>query len=354
MKRVAALALAVLFTGAVAIAGEKTIVIISKSFQNQFYQATFAGAEDAGKKLGIKVITNGPDAESNIPQQVEQLQAAINQKPAAIVLAACDPVSVQDALVKAKKNGIPVIGFDSGVPDDASGAVIATAATDNKNAGAFVADNLAAYTVFQEKAKAGTADKPVIVGVLAQDSTSGSIVLRVSGFVEELRKKLESLDGLKDAVSISGQEIWNVPSKNPAKVKIVVTVPPTTSQADIQAAAATMLKTPNTVAIFSANQDGVNGLISATADATALDRQTGRYKDLIVVGFDAGSTQKDAVRSGAFFGSVTQDPYRMGYESIRLAADAADGKKVESVDTGAKWYNSKNIDDADIAQLLYD
>ena len=333
----------------------QTIVIISKSLQNQFYQASFKGAEDAGKEFGVRVIVNGPDAESNIPQQVEQVQAAINQRPNAIVLAACDPESVQDALVKAKNNGIPVIGFDSGVPGDTSGAVVATAATNNESAGAFVADNLADYDLFQQKVKAGTEAAPVTVAVLAQDSTSGSIVQRTTGFVNQMKKRIEAMDAsLKDAVSIGGQTNWDLPSAKPAKVKIVVTVPPTTTPADIQAVGSAMLMVPRTAAIFAANQDAVNGFISVTADATELNRNTGRYKDLIVVGFDAGSNQKDAVREGAFYGSVTQDPYRMGYEAIRLAVEAANGKSVADIDTGAKWYNSKNIDQEDIAILLYD
>lgn len=129
--------------------GEKKIVIISKSYQNQFYQASFKGAEDAAKELGVSLTTNGPDAESNVAQQVEQLAAAINQKPAAVILAASDPNAVQDTLATAKTNGIPVIGFDSGVPGDKSGAVVATAATDNTTAGANVATNLAADKGFQ-------------------------------------------------------------------------------------------------------------------------------------------------------------------------------------------------------------
>ncbi|MCC8165713.1 MAG: substrate-binding domain-containing protein [Planctomycetes bacterium] len=355
LKMTALLAFAAVAMFATAAQAGQTIVIISKSLQNQFYQASFKGAEDAGRELGVRIVVNGPDAESNIPQQVEQVQAAINQKPDAIVLAACDPEAVQDALVKAKTNGIPVIGFDSGVPGDTSGAVVATAATNNENAGAFVADNLADYDVFQAKIKAGTEAAPATVAVLAQDSTSGSIVQRTDGFVNQMKKRIEAMDpGLKGAVSIGGQTNWDVPSEKPAKVKIVVTVPPTTTPADIQAVGSAMLMVPNTAAIFAANQDAVNGFISVTADATELDRTKGRYKDLIVVGFDAGSNQKDAVRSGAFYGSVTQDPYRMGYEAIRMAVDAANGKKVTDIDTGAKWYNSKNIDDPDIAVLLYD
>ena len=102
------------------------VVIISKSYQNQFYQAAFKGAKDAADKLSVDLETNGPDAESNVSQQVEQLAAAVNQHPDAIALAASQPDAVQDALVNAKSQSIPVIGFDSGVSGDASGAVVAT------------------------------------------------------------------------------------------------------------------------------------------------------------------------------------------------------------------------------------
>ena len=318
------------------------VVIISKSYQNQFYQAAFKGAKDAADKLSVDLETNGPDAESNVSQQVEQLAAAVNQHPDAIALAASQPDAVQDALVNAKSQSIPVIGFDS------------TATTDNVAAGGNVATNLAANEAFKAAVGAGTASAPAVIGVLAQDSTSGSIVQRVNGFVDALVAELEKIDGLAGAVDVSGQQQWTRPSASPAKAKIVVTVPPTTSQADIQSAAASILGTGGLVAMFAANQDGVNGVISATNDATDLDRAGGKYKDLLVVGFDAGKSQKDAVRSGAFLGSVTQDPYQMGYQAVELAVKAAKGETVADVDTGSHWYDASNLDNEDISVLLYD
>lgn len=337
-----------------AAAGNKNIIVISKSYQNQFYQAAFTGAQDAAADLGVTVTTNGPDAESNVAQQVEQVAAAINQKPDAIVLAACDPSALEETLSKAKEAGIPVIGFDSGIPGDTTGAVVATAATDNEKAGANVAENLAADKDFQAAVMAGTEDAPAVIGVLAQDATSGSIKQRVDGFISEMVSQLEALDGLDGCVDVSGQEKWTIPSEKAVKVKIVVTVPPSTSQADIQSAANTILATDNLKALFAANQDAVNGVISATNDATDLDSESGKYKDVFVVGFDAGKSQKDAISNGQFFGSVTQDPYQMGYQAIQLAVDAADGKSVSDVDTGSKWYNKENINAEDIAILLYD
>lgn len=334
--------------------GQKEIIIISKSFNNQFYQAAFKGAQDAASKFNVKVVTDGPDAESDIPQQVEKVESAINKKPAAICIAACDPSSLTDVLSKAKSEKIPIIGFDSGIPGDTTGAVVATATTDNKKAGANDAKNLSEDSNFKSQLSKATTANPVVVGVLAQDATSGSITQRVTGFVNELKTDIENMDGFKGTVDISGQQRWTIKSSSAAKVKIVVTVPPTTSQSDIQSAASTILKTKNLIAVFGANQDGVNGFLSATADGNDLKRDTGKYKDLLVVGFDSGTTQRNAIKAGEFLGSVTQDPYMMGYDAVQLAVEASEGKSVSDIDTGSKWYNKGNIDSPDISKLLYD
>ena len=333
---------------------EMDIRIISKSFNNQFYQAAFKGAADAAAKLGVKITTHGPDVETNTSQQVEQVKAAVNAHPDAIVLAACDTASLEETLDSAKEAGIPVIGFDSGVPGDTTGAVLATAATDNVNAGGNVAANLIADAGFQTAILKGTEKAPTVLAILAQDATSGSIVLRVDGFIARALAALEALEGLAGAVSVSGQERWTKPSANLEKVKIVVVVPPSSSAADIQAASKTIFAMDNLVGVFAANQDAVNGVISATNDGTDLDREDGTYKDIFVVGFDSGTLQREAIKDGQFFGSVTQDPYQMGYQAVGLAVRAANKESVSDVDTGSKWYNASNIDNEDIAVLLYD
>lgn len=49
-----------------------------------------------------------------------------------------------------------------------------------------------------------------------------------------------------------------------------------------------------------------------------------------------------------------QDPYQIGYQSVKLAYKATQGRPVADADTGAKFYNATNMDQSDIAQLLYD
>ena len=74
----------------------------------------------------------------------------------------------------------------------------------------------------------------------------------------------------------------------------------------------------------------------------------------MVVGFDAGKAQKAAIRNKYFLGSITQDPYNIGFQAVTLAVKAVKGQPVANIDTGAKFYDSTNIDNPDIAQLVYD
>ena len=56
-----------------------------------------------------------------------------------LALAALSTESVTEILAECAEKNIPVIGFDSGVPGDTTGAVKATAATNNEAAAASVA-----------------------------------------------------------------------------------------------------------------------------------------------------------------------------------------------------------------------
>ena len=105
--------------------------------------------------------------------------------------------------------------------------------------------------------------------------------------------------------------------------------------------------------MFCSNEGAVTGFLAATSSGADL-ADGGLYGDLIVAGFDAGAPQKNAVRQGWFVGSVTQDPYQIGYQAVELAVKAANGEEVADIDTGAQWYTAENIDDPEIALLVYD
>lgn len=127
--------------------GDRTVMdirIISKSIGNPFYEEAFKGAYDAANDMDVLLTTYGPAVETEIEKQVELVREAVDADCDAIILAACDTTSLEEPLTAAREAGIPVIGFDSGVPGDETGAVLATAATDNVKAGAKAADKMIA------------------------------------------------------------------------------------------------------------------------------------------------------------------------------------------------------------------
>ena len=168
--------------------------VIVKSFQSTYWQAAVQGIEKACDELGVTAKANGPANESDIADQVQMLNDAIQKAPDGIGLAACDTNSVLDSLTAALNAGIPVVCFDTGVSDAPEGAVIATVATDNKAAGACAATNM--YPVIKEVVAAATVEKPVRIGEVNQDATALNIQERGLGFIDEMIKLCKA-DGKK-------------------------------------------------------------------------------------------------------------------------------------------------------------
>lgn len=324
------------------------ISVISKGFQHQFWQTVAKGAQAAADEYGVEILFDGPASESEIDAQVEMLKAEMAKEPDALCLAALSTDAVMTELQECIDKGIPVIGFDSGVPNAPEGAIYATASTNNQNAAALAADEFAKLDGFTDMLAAGTADAPVVIAVLSQDATSESVSGRTTGFVNEMA----TIAAEYNTVSIEGHDLWAQPAED-AGVVIYVQIAATPENADVVNAAGAILNMDGLKAVFVSNEGAVNGFLSATADGSEL-AAGGRYDGLIVAGFDAGATQKNAVRNGWFVGSVTQDPYQIGFKAVELAVMAANGEEVADVDTGAQWYTAENMDDEMIAMLLYD
>ena len=83
---------------------QKTVEVIAKGFQHDFWKSVKQGADKAGKELGVKVNFVGPEGEGAIAAQVEMINNAINKKPDAICIAALDTTASLDAVNKAKTN----------------------------------------------------------------------------------------------------------------------------------------------------------------------------------------------------------------------------------------------------------
>ena len=78
--------------------------------------------------------------------------------------------------------------------------------------------------------------------------------------------------------------------------------------------------------------------------------ELGKEGKIVVIGYDAGKQQKDAIRSGVEAGAITQDPVGIGYKCVEAAVKAIKGEELPKViDTGFFWYDKTNIDYAEDA-----
>ena len=319
--------------------GEKMYIpVMAKGFQHQFWQAVAKGSEDAAKDLGVEIYFDGPASETEIDAQVNMVKTELAKNPKAMALAALSTDAVTEILEECAEKNIPVIGFDSGVPGDTTGAVKATACTNNENAAAIAADKFNENETVVEAMKNATSDNPVIIGCLSQDAVSASVSGRTTGFVNEMAKIAETYQPGK--VSIEGHAKWEKKVDAPAII-IEVAISATTEATSVQTAANSLLGM-NPVAIFCSNEGAVTGFLAAVSDGEDL-AEGGKYAGLVVAGFDAGAAQKNAVRQGWFYGSVTQDPYQIGYKAVETMVKILKGEQYDKVvDTGTEIITKDN------------
>jgi len=322
--------------------------IVSKGFQHQYWQAVLKGAESKAAELGVTINFVGPNSESDIADQVQMLNNAINAKPAAIGLAALDTSACLDAIQSSMDSGIPIIGFDSGVPDAPEGAVLANCATDNYAAGELAGEEM--HKAISERV--ANASGTVRIGVLGQDATSESITQRGLGFIDKILELLEA-DG--KTVSVEGNDKYVADSKGEksagADVIIEVLVPAQVTSELSAIDCQTLMNKDDIIAIYGSNQHSGEAMVTANENL----KKFGSGDDQIIgVAFDSGEVIKGAVADGTFIGAVTQAPVAMGEALVQQLYNSATGGTVEDVDTGCQWYTADNMNDEEIAQNLYD
>ncbi|MDO5535583.1 MAG: ABC transporter substrate-binding protein [Propionibacteriaceae bacterium] len=285
-----------------------TIYLVSKGFQHRFWQAVKEGAEDAGQEFGYTIEFVGPPSEKDVTIQLDQLETALATNPKAIGLAALDTAAASDVLGKIADANIPLIAFDSGVDSDAP---LTTVSTDNN-----AAAEEAAKKMVELIGGSGT------VGLVCHDVTSQTGKQRCDGFKNYITSSAPDVKLLEELVAGSVDEATNA-----AKSLI-------NSNADIKG-------------IYGTNEAAATGAVQAAIEVNK--------EGLQVVGFDSGEIQMQAIRDGKQAGAVTQSPVKMGYETVKAAVDAIEGKELPKViDSGFAWYDAENIDDPEIAANLYE
>jgi ribose transport system substrate-binding protein len=297
------------------------IAVIVKTGNSSFWQNVQTGCFDAQKELKAKtpklsVTFLGPQSESNVAEEINIVESAIDRGVKAIVLAPSDVTALVPAVKKAKDAGIPVVIIDS-LLTGPTGNYVSFLATDNDAAGRACAKELIA------RVKAATGSDSGKIAVMSYVAGVGSEIGRVGGFKDYIAKN--------------------------SHLQVVTTQ---YSNADMPTAlnqtTNVLQSNPDLVGIFGANEPTAIGMGSAIKTA-------GLSGKIVAVGFDGAEQLQAFIKDGTLQAIAVQSSYNLGYLGVKDAYDVAIGKKTvpATVDTGFLMVTKDNIDSQDAKNVLY-
>ena len=286
MMRTGALAVLLSLTALVSCnrGSKKQIAVIPMGRSHEYWVSAHAGAVKAGREEDVDIIWNGPATESDFSGELQIVENMINRHVDAICLAPIDRKALANAVDRAAAAGIPVIIWDSPVD---SKSFVAQVATDNYAAGQLAGDRMG--EILKGKGK--------IVEVACQPG-SASTMAREKGFKDKIK---QSYAGIRIMDKRYGM----------AEVAQSLTV------------AENMLTAfPDLDGMFGSNETSTVGAARALAS---------RKSKVKLVGFDSSPTLIEGLKDGVIDSLVTQNPFDMGYRSVKAAVNKLNGGSVERI-----------------------
>lgn len=270
-------------------AGEKyKIYLITMDQMDQHWKNMDAGAKKAVEELGnVDYTWLAPDVKDDA-KQIESINNAVAGGAQAILLAANGPTAVTSALKEVEKEGVKIVYVDSAADSPA----VQTLATDNKAAGKTAGTEMI-------NALKGKGIEEGKIGIVNVNSATASTVSREEGF----RSAFEG-----------------------TRFEILETQYSEGDAAKSKDIAANYI-TQGVVGIFGANEGSTVGAGNAIQEIGGT---------VIGVGFDKSDAILQLIKDGYLLATMAQNPDVMGYEGIKTAVNALEGKDTGSayVDTG--------------------
>jgi ribose transport system substrate-binding protein len=287
------------------------IAFIQGVIADNFYITMDCGARAKAESLGnITIDTQGPQ---NFDQTLQTpiLNAVVQSGPDAIMIAPNDRRGMIAPIQAAIDAGVPVLCVDTTIDAEIQ---LGDVATDNVEGGRLAARGLAEQV--------GGAGKVFVVNVRPGISTTDQ---REEGFREALENEFPDINYL-------GQEYC----EDDANIAAQVT-------------SARLQSDPDLAGIFGTN-------LFAAQGAAAAVRQQGLQGKVKLVGFDAGPTQVQDLRSEVVDLLIAQHPGDIGEIAVQLLHDfLTTGGPLNPREyvTGATIVTRDNIEDPEVARYLY-
>ena len=292
-----------------------TIPIIVKDTTSLYWQVVLAGARKAGQDLGVNVTELGAQSESDVDGQIRILENAVASNPAAVVIAPAQFAPLGKPIDEAAKK-VKIIGIDSAAD---SRALTSFLTTDNEQAGRIAADILA------EAIKRTYADAEGDVALITSLPGIASLDQRAKGFKAQIAAKYGALD-------IVAEKVGDGKAATGSKIMMDL-----------------IAEHPELRGVFASNLVMAQGAALAVAE-----NGTNKTGDKInLVGFGSDDDLVRFLQNGTIAALVVQNPFRMGYDGVKIALAASRGEQVPAnVDTGANPITKANMNSARSQELL--
>ena len=150
-----------------------TIAVFTKNRTNPAYAAARLGADRSAQRLGARTVHYVPLKPDDVDEQIALIDAALAQRPDAMVLVPVHPTAINDAIRKVNAAGVPIIGFIN--PFSAGGALSYVGSDDHP-----LAFNIATYLCEHLKARGD-------IAIVEGPRESVTSLERVRGFRDALR-----------------------------------------------------------------------------------------------------------------------------------------------------------------------
>lgn len=288
--------------------GKKRVAMVPKGTAHLFWVAVQAGAQKAAKEFDLEILWNGPPQETDYSRQIQIIDSMIAQHVDALAVAATDAKAISAPVERAMAAGIPTVIFDSGVETMRYDSFVAT---DNYEAGQIGA---------RELARLLNNEGPI--AVMMNLPGSRSTADREKGFHDTVAKEFP-------------------------KLKIVAEQFGMADRAKALSATENILSAhPELKGIFASSEPSAVG-VGLALKARKLGGQV-RF-----VSVDAADPMVEDLKAGIIDTLVVQDPFTLGYETVKALNQRLHGQSVEKqINLHARVVTKADLDKPDVMRLL--
>ena len=287
---------------------QKTVAVIPKATSHAFWIAVQAGCTAAAQEFNLDLLWNGPAVETDYARQIQIVDAMVVRHVDGLAVAATERGALLAPVVRAIDAGIPVTVFDSGLDTERA---MSQVITDNVEVGRLAGRKLG-------QLMKGTGKTAILMNAPG----SASSLDRESGFREVIAKEFPG-------ISIAAEQFGQA------------------DRARARSAAENILAANRDLGGFFASTE-----LSAVGVSLAIKgRDLGGKVKFVAV--DANEVLLEDMRKGVVDALIVQDPFKMGYETVKtLATKLAGGVPPKKVELHARVIAATDLSDPEVIKLL--